>query len=341
MAAPVAMTVAAKVALTAAKDKRTWTAAASVIAAVLLPFILVIVMLLSLLEATTSHNVSAVEVCFYGGMVSSETPQEYQSHIEDMQRSFALLDRLIEGIENLEDGEVNARLIKAHFFALYFGEEQPSQRAQRAFLDCFLRYEERTRSVILEDETVVEETYTAAIYITDQSVVQSRLEQLLGIVLTEEQRNNIANVYEQAVYGRGGAGRIAAGEAMEMEEYQALLSEAVQYIGYPYVRGGSSPATSFDCSGYICWIFTQSGVFSLPRTTADGIYRQCASVPRDEAQPGDLVFFTGTYASIGIVSHVGLYVGDGKMLHCGDPIGYADLNSDYWRNHFYNFGRLN
>ena len=122
--------------------------------------------------------------------------------------------------------------------------------------------------------------------------------------------------------------------------YGALFAEASRYIGYPYVWGGSSPATSFDCSGYICWIYTQSGVYHLPRTTAEGIYRQCAIIPREEAKPGDLVFFTGTYASPGPVSHVGMYVGDGKMLHAGDPIGFGDLNSNYWRSHYYATGRL-
>lgn len=90
-----------------------------------------------------------------------------------------------------------------------------------------------------------------------------------------------------------------------------------RYIGYPYVWGGSSPDTSFDCSGYICWVYTRSGVYHLSRTTAQGIYDQCAIVSREEARPGDLVFFTGTYASAGAVSHVGIYVGGSRMLHCG------------------------
>ena len=109
---------------------------------------------------------------------------------------------------------------------------------------------------------------------------------------------------------------------------------------HPYVWGGSSPDTSFDCSGYICWVYTRSGVYHLSRTTAQGIYDQCAIVSREEARPGDLVFFTGTYASAGAVSHVGIYVGGSRMLHCGSPIGYADLTSPYWNSHLYAFGRL-
>lgn len=340
MSASVALGAVAKVALVAVTDKRTWTAVASVVAAVLLPFILVIVLLMSLLDATSSHNVSAVELCFYGGELSLEVPGEYQEYISDMQKSFGTLDELVKSVENLEGGAIDVNCIKSFFYSLYFGADQPSKRAQAAFVDCFLRYEERTRIVKQEDGTEVEEVYTVAIYITDQAERIANLEGVLGQALTEEQVANAQKIYEIAVYGPGGAGDIEAGSAMGDGSYQSLLSEATKYIGYPYVMGGSSPSTSFDCSGYICWIFTQSGIRSLPRTTANGIYNQCAIVSREKVQPGDLVFFTGTYASAGRVSHVGLYVGDGKMLHAGDPIGYADLSSNYWRKHFYNFGRL-
>ena len=120
--------------------------------------------------------------------------------------------------------------------------------------------------------------------------------------------------------------------------------------GYPVVLnefsrgcasgGGSSPSTSFDCSGFVCWVYTASGVHNLPRTTAQGIYNQCAIISPSEAKPGDIIFFTGTYDSPGPVSHVGIYVGDGMMLHCGSPIQYANINSSYWQTHFYAFGRL-
>ena len=136
------------------------------------------------------------------------------------------------------------------------------------------------------------------------------------------------------------AGYEVPGEYLDDETFAAMLSEAEKYLGYPYVWGGSSPDTSFDCSGYICWVYTRSGVYHLSRTTAQGIYDQCAIVSREEARPGDLVFFTGTYASAGAVSHVGIYVGGSRMLHCGSPIGYADLTSPYWNSHLYAFGRL-
>ena len=120
------------------------------------------------------------------------------------------------------------------------------------------------------------------------------------------------------------------------ETFAAILKEAEKYIGFPYVWGGSSPSTSFDCSGFVSYVYNQCG-WSFGRLGAQGLYNICSrtSSPR----PGDLVFFVGTYDTAGI-SHVGIYVGDGWMLHCGDPIGYANLNSSYWQSHFYAYGKL-
>ena len=126
------------------------------------------------------------------------------------------------------------------------------------------------------------------------------------------------------------------GEYLDDETFAAMLAEAQKYIGYPYVWGGSSPATSFDCSGYVSWVINHSG-WNVGRLGAQGLYNICT--PTSSPKPGDLVFFKGTYDTPG-VSHCGIYVGDGKMLHCGDPIGYANLNTSYWQSHFYAYGRL-
>lgn len=131
-----------------------------------------------------------------------------------------------------------------------------------------------------------------------------------------------------------------SGDAMGDGSFEALIKEAEKYLGFPYVWGGSSPSTSFDCSGFVCWVYTHSGVHNLPRTTAQGIYNQCVPVSREEAKPGDIVFFTNTYPNQNPVTHVGIYVGNGMMIHCGDPIGYANINTPYWQQHFYGFGRL-
>ena len=118
----------------------------------------------------------------------------------------------------------------------------------------------------------------------------------------------------------------------------AVVSEANKYLGTPYVWGGSSPQTSFDCSGFVCWVFKNSGVYPLGRTTAQGIFDQCTPVRPSDAKPGDIIFFTGTYNSGCPVSHVGIYVGHGMMIHCGNPIQYASVNSNYWTQHFYAYG---
>jgi murein DD-endopeptidase MepM/ murein hydrolase activator NlpD len=120
----------------------------------------------------------------------------------------------------------------------------------------------------------------------------------------------------------------------------ALFDEAERYLGYPYVWGGSSPSTSFDCSGFVCYVVTHSGYYNLPRTTAQGIYNQCQHISASEAKAGDIIFFTGTYNSGNPVTHVGIYAGNGQMIHCGDPIKYTSINTPYWQNHFYAFGRL-
>lgn len=119
-----------------------------------------------------------------------------------------------------------------------------------------------------------------------------------------------------------------------------LFAEAEKYLGYPYVWGGSTPETSFDCSGFVCWSFTNSGVYNLPRTTAQGIYNQCKKISPSEARAGDLIFFENTYSSYEPVTHIGIYAGNNRMLHCGNPIQYTSTQSAYWKSHFYGFGRL-
>ena len=122
------------------------------------------------------------------------------------------------------------------------------------------------------------------------------------------------------------------------ETFATLIEEAEKYLNYPYVWGGSNPSTSFDCSGFVSYVLTNSGLVNTGRLGAQGLYNVCTPVSRANAKPGDLIFFTGTYDTPG-VSHVGIYVGDGVMLHCGDPIQYSSINTSYWQSHFYSFGR--
>ena len=127
-------------------------------------------------------------------------------------------------------------------------------------------------------------------------------------------------------------------EALADEQFAAIITEAEKYLGYPYVWGGSSPSTSFDCSGFVSWVINHSG-WNVGRLDADSLYYICTPVSPANAKPGDLVFFEGTYDTQGM-SHVGIYVGNSTMIHCGDPISYTNLNSSYWQTHFAAFGRL-
>lgn len=139
--------------------------------------------------------------------------------------------------------------------------------------------------------------------------------------------NSEKNEIEKKLYKKTFAGKV--------------FEEGEKYLGFPYVWGGSTPETSFDCSGFVCWTYTHSGVYNLPRTTAQGIYNQCKKITESEARPGDLIFFEGTYNSPHEpVTHIGIYAGNGKMLHCGNPIQYTSTQTAYWKSHFYAYGRL-
>lgn len=175
------------------------------------------------------------------------------------------------------------------------------------------------------------------------SLLSAEQKELYDVML--ELKGNKPYLWDDIYSGNGGSfdpgsDYTIPGEALSDPAFAALIAEAEKYLGYPYVWGGSSPSTSFDCSGFICWVYSQSGVHNLPRTTANGILSQCARVSSSDARPGDLIFFQGTYNTSG-ASHVGIYVGNGMMLHCGDPIKYTSINTSYWQQHFYTFGRLN
>ena len=129
-------------------------------------------------------------------------------------------------------------------------------------------------------------------------------------------------------------------EALSVARFRKMITEAQRYLGYPYVWGGSSPSTSFDCSGFVSWVINHCGNgWNIGRCTAEGLRGHCTYVAPSQAKPGDLIFFQGTYATSG-ASHVGIYCGDGVMIHCGNPIQFANINSSYWQQHFMCFGRL-
>ena len=163
--------------------------------------------------------------------------------------------------------------------------------------------------------------------------------------ILQETQGNRPELFGGVSVGYGSDGSGEAGidyevpaEALSDPEFAAMLEEAEKHLGTPYVWGGSSPETGFDCSGYVCWVLNQSG-WDVGRTTANGLWQQAAKVSEHEAKPGDLVFFQGTYDTPG-ASHVGLYVGDGMMISAGDPIKYSNIHSSYWDDHLLGFGRI-
>ncbi len=161
--------------------------------------------------------------------------------------------------------------------------------------------------------------------------------------LLVETKGNKPDLFPTNIYANTGSGRLDytfAGDALSDQKFANMMAEAMKYLDYPYVWGGSSPATSFDCSGYVCWVINNCGNgWNVGRTTADGLCNMLARVSYADAKPGDIIFFAGTYDTVG-ASHVGIYLGNNMMLHCGEPIQYTDISGAYWQQHLYAFGRL-
>lgn len=173
-------------------------------------------------------------------------------------------------------------------------------------------------------------------------------DQLQRYEVTLECRGNRDDLFAGIAFatpdGAGSSGEYQdydiSGEALTDEKFRKMITEAEKYLGYPYVWGGSSPSTSFDCSGFVSWVINHCGNgWNVGRQTANGLMGKCDIIPKSEAKPGDLIFFQKTYNTSG-ASHVGIYVGNGMMIHCGNPISYASIETNYWRQHYYCMGRI-
>lgn len=217
-----------------------------------------------------------------------------------------------------------------------------------------VRYRTETQTDSEGNETEVEVPYNY--YICTVTLENFNLSHVPVYIMGEDQLSRYA-LYMAALgnrpdlfpgsayvgkYGPGAGGSYTIPpEALEDEQFAAMIAEAEKYLGYPYVWGGSSPATSFDCSGFVSWVVNHCGVgWNFGRLGSDGLYfNVCTPVSPSEAKPGDLIFFQKTYDTPN-TSHVGIYVGGGMMIHCGDPIQYTSINTSYWQAHFYGFGRL-
>lgn len=270
---------------------------------------------------------------------------EYQYHLDEIGHDpFALASYLTAKLYDYTREEVQAE-IQALFekqYALALREEIQT------------RYRTETTTDPETGETTTEEI-PYDYYILHVTLTNKNIKTLAGELLTPEQKEmfdvymetkgNKPDVFgDDYATGTPGSGEYTdyeiPPEALSDERFAAMIAEAEKYLGYPYVWGGSSPSTSFDCSGFVCWVINQSGVGSVGRTTAQGIFNYTTPIAPGEAKPGDIIFFTGTYDSGSAVSHVGIYAGNGMMIHCGNPISYASVNTPYWQSHFYSYGRL-
>lgn len=270
---------------------------------------------------------------------------EYQYHLDEIGHNpFALASYLTAKLYDYTREEAQAE-IQALFekqYTLTLREEIQT------------RYRTETTTDPETGETTTEEI-PYDYYILHVTLTNKNIETLAGELLTPEQKE-MFDIYMETkgnkpdVFGDDYAAGTPGGgeytdyeippEALSDERFAAMIAEAEKYLGYPYVWGGSSPSTSFDCSGFVCWVINHSGVGNVGRTTAQGIFNYTTPIAPSEAKPGDIIFFTGTYDSGSAVSHVGIYVGNGMMIHCGNPISYASVNTPYWQSHFYAYGRL-
>ena len=300
---------------------------------------------------------NSVEVLPIGiGQAGRETPRNWVTAVERKQEGPTWVPTANTRREYAKEGKTLPAMVPPGpdnpmgLYAIYIGRLYAIHGTNANF-GIGLRVSQETSTDPETGETTTEEV-PYEYYILNVTLTNKTLPAVILPRLNEQQRE-IYTVMQQlkgnkpylweGIYNGGedtGPSYEIPGEALDDPAFAALMEEATKYIGWPYVWGGSSPSTSFDCSGFVCWVYTASGVHNLPRTTAQGIYNQCAIISPSEAKPGDIIFFTGTYDSPGPVSHVGIYVGDGMMLHCGSPIQYANINSSYWQTHFYAFGRL-
>lgn len=212
-----------------------------------------------------------------------------------------------------------------------------------------IRIEKRSRTVRADDYSYVGTEYYTVKILTVNLVNKSLGAVIVGKGLNEDEQAR----YEVLLATQGNKSYLfddvyadyedpdeyhPAGEALSDQSFAAMIAEGEKYLGRAYVWGGSNPTSGFDCSGFVSWVVNHCG-WNLGRQTANGLKNKCSVVSQEEARPGDLIFFKGTYATNG-ASHVGIYVGDGMMLHCGNPIQYTSINTRYWEKHFYCFGRL-
>ena len=285
MADPATITAIAKAAAAALSDERMRKTIGWTIAAILSPLIFTIVLTCSLLSGTANHNNTAVELCFHGGAIPGSMPADYREYIGDMRQSFTLIDSAIATVNaQMEDGDsLDAYRVRAIFYSLFFGAESPSRLEHRKYVDCFVAYEERTRTVENEDGTTSEETYTVAVPITSLPAIYNNIRTLFGEAITYEDQANASEIYYRALYGT--AAPIESDDSAMWEDWipdqlDGFFSdlpagetgvEAVRLglsrLGDPYSQEKRGQGSYTDCSYLVQWVYKKLGI-NLPGTAA-------------------------------------------------------------------------
>lgn len=341
MAHPILIALGKSLGLKAITDKRGMTFIATIILACIIILLVPLICIFAFLSATETQY-SIVDLSFSNEPIPKELKND-KDFIENMRVDFEKIDS---ELRRIDDNTADRNFIKSVYYVLNcYGEVALNNDVYNDFVGVFFvrtetmpETEESDLNGVLDGQEDVVEPIVTYTYITDKEEI------FISLNVSLEKQKQIEIIYSYVTTGNIPVGISdlsgLSADALKDKQFKNLMDEATKYIGYPYVWGGSTPQTSFDCSGYICYVYTQSNTYNLPRTTAQGIYNQTIYVSASEVKAGDLVFFTGTYDAGVPVSHIGIYVGDNKMLHCGNPIGYADITSSYWSSHFYAFGRL-
>ena len=286
--------------------------------------------------------------------IESEYPDydEYRYHLAEINHNpYELAALLTVLYEDYTEAEVQTKLNEIF--------DKQYHLSTQAVTEIRTRTETRTRTVTKADGSTSTETYEVEVEyeyhilnVTLSNRTMAAVVREMGLTddemaryeLLVEMLGNKGTLFARDPYAAPDPGEYGdydiPAEALTDTRFANMVHEAEKYLGYPYVWGGSSPSTSFDCSGYVSWVINHCGNgWNVGRQTANGLLGCCSRVSRDAAKPGDLVFFQGTYDTAG-ASHVGIYVGNGMMIHCGNPIQYTSINTNFWRQHFYTFGRI-
>ena len=284
-------------------------------------------------------------------LAAEERYKELEQELSDYISNFESTHSYDEYVYELDDIEHDPYVLVSVLTAIKQGAWTAAD-VETDLTDLFAKQYTLTEVVTTEQRTGADGS-TYDYYICTVTLVNNNLSHIPSDILTQDQLELYAtymktlgnrpdlfgdSVYVDKYINTEYEDYTIPPEALSDDRFAAMMDEATKYLGYPYVWGGSTPATSFDCSGFVCWVVNHSG-WSVGRTTAECLRQLCVRVSPEEARPGDLIFFEGTYDTAG-ASHVGIYVGDNKMIHCGDPIQYANINSSYFSSHFMQFGRL-